>query len=170
MSKKVVFIVAQQNFRDEELLQPKEILNQRGVEVKIAARTKNKAVGKLGTEIQPDLALAEIKARDFDAIIFIGGRGASEYLQDQAVFKLINEFRLADKIIGAICLGPLILANAGILISKTVTATPTVEDDLRNKGADYTGMQVEIDGKIVTAKDPTAAREFGEKLAYILEE
>jgi protease I len=169
MAKTAIFVIAQNNFRDEELLKPKEVLTRRGVTVKIASRTRNKALGKLGTEIQPDLALVEIKADTFDAIIFVGGSGASEYLVDPQVHQLANDFNRLKKIIGGICLGPSILANAGILIGKTVTAFPSQEQNLRDKGADYTGMQVEIDGNIVTAKDPTAAQEFGEKLAYLLE-
>ncbi|MFA6382392.1 MAG: DJ-1/PfpI family protein [Candidatus Buchananbacteria bacterium] len=170
MSKKAVFIVAQANFRDEELLEPKKVLASRGIITKIAARTRHKAVGKLGTEINPDLAIREIEPKDFDAIIFVGGAGAREYFSDQEVFSLVNNFRLAGKILAAICIAPSILANAGALISKTVTAFAGEEENLRNKGADYTGMDIEVDGKIVTASGPSAAREFGEKIAYLLEE
>ncbi|OGY44772.1 MAG: hypothetical protein A2729_02705 [Candidatus Buchananbacteria bacterium RIFCSPHIGHO2_01_FULL_39_14] len=170
MSKKVVFIIAQKNFRDEELLVPKEILVNHGFMVKVAARTKNKAIGKLGAEIQPDLALAEIKVTDFDAIAFVGGSGATEYFDDLTALKLAKDFKIAGKITAAICIGPSILANAGVLIGKTATAFPSQEENLKNKGADYTGMTVEIDGLVVTAKDPNAAKEFGEKLAYLLSE
>ena len=170
MSKKAVFIIAQKDFRDEELLEPKEVLTSRGVEVKVATRTRSRAVGKLGTEIEPDLAISEIEVKDFDAIIFAGGQGARDYFADENVFKLVNGFKNAGKILGAICIAPSILANAGVLISKIVTAFPTEEENLKNKGAEYTGMPVEVDGRIVTAKDPTAAKEFGEKLAYLLEE
>ena len=167
---KAVFIIAQNNFRDEELLEPKRILADRGIVTKIAAKTKNKATGKLGTEIEPDLAVPEIKVKDFDAIIFVGGPGAVQYFNDQDVFKLVKEFKEAGKILAAICIAPSILANAGMLISKTVTAFPSEEENLKNKGAEYTGMPVEVDGNIVTAKDPGAAKEFGERLAYLLEE
>jgi len=170
MIKKAVFIIAQHDFRDEELLITKEVLEKRQIESKIASKTRHKALGKLGTEIKPDLAIAEIEASDFDAIIFIGGRGARDYFFDQDVLQLAKDFRSRGKILGAICVGPSILANAGVLISKTVTAFPTEEENLRDKGADYTGMPVEVDGNIVTAKDPTAAKEFGEKLAYLLED
>ncbi|MDX9892848.1 MAG: DJ-1/PfpI family protein [Patescibacteria group bacterium] len=169
MAKKAVFIIAQNNFRDEELLDTKAVLTGRKIEAKVAAKTRNKALGKLGTEIKPDLAIAEINPNDFDAIVFIGGRGAEQYFDDQEVFKLAEKFFRGGKLVGAICIAPSILANAGVLIGKTVTAFPTEEENLRDRGAEYTGMQVEVDGKIVTAKDPTAAKEFGEKLAYLLE-
>ena len=170
MNKKAVFVIAQNNFRDEELLEPKRILDSRGVETKIAAKTRNNATGKLGTEIKPDLAVPEIEVDDFDAVIFVGGPGAAEYFNDQDAFRVAKDFKEAGKITAAICIAPSILANAGILISKTVTAFPEEEENLKDKGAEYTGMQVEVDGNIVTAKDPSAAKEFGEKLAYLLEE
>lgn len=170
MSKKAVFIISQADFRDEELLEPKEVLESRGFTVKIASQTRNKAIGKLGAEIEPDLAVPEIKVNDFDALVFVGGSGARDYFNDVAIMDLVKDFSSAGRILGAICIAPSILANAGALIGKTVTAFSTEEQNLRDKGADYTGMQVEIDGKVVTAKDPSAAVEFGEKLAYLLEE
>lgn len=170
MARKAVFVVAQKDFRDEELLEPKKILENRKIEVKVAAPTKNKAIGKFGTEINPDLSIAEIDPNNFHALVIIGGAGARAYFEDDAVLKIIKEFKNSGKILGAICIATSILANAGVLISKTVTGFPNEEENLKNKGAEYTGMQVEVDGKIVTAKDPTAAKEFGEKLAFIIED
>lgn len=165
---KAVFVIAQNNFRDEELLDPKAILDNNKVETKIASKTKTKAVGKLGTALEPDLAISEIETDNFEAIIFVGGSGAVQYFNDPDVLKLAKDFRDAGKVVAAICIAPSILANAGILISKTVTGFPSEEENLRNKGADYTGMQVEVDGNIITAKDPSAAREFGEKIVFSL--
>ncbi len=170
MAKKVIFLVAQNGFRDEELLEPKKVLDFRGVETKVAAKTRHRAVGKLGTELNPDLALAEINVKEFDAVIFIGGPGAAQYFNDQDAWQLARAAKNANKLLGAICIAPSILANAGVLISKTVTGFPTEEENLKDKGAEYTGMPVEIDGRIITAKDPSAARQFGETLAYLLEE
>ena len=169
MAKKVVFIIAQKDFRDEELLEPKAVLDRRGVVTSVASATRHKAIGKLGTELTPNLALAEVEAKNFDAIVFVGGPGATQYFNDLAAHKLAKDFYKAGKIVAAICIAPSVLGNAGVLIGKTVTAFPSEEENLRNRGADYTGMPVEIDGKIITAKEPLAAKEFGEKLAYLLE-
>lgn len=170
MPKKALFIIAQQNFRDEELLAPKDIMEKRGIKTAVAAKAKSQALGKLGAEVMPDLALAEVKASDFDAVIFVGGTGARDYYDDQDALKVARDFKAAGKIIAGICAGPSILANAGVLIGKNVTGFPSEEENIKSKGAFYTGMQVEIDGLVVTAKDPSAAKEFGEKLAYLLEE
>lgn len=169
MSKQAILIVAQQAFRDEELLEPKAILEKRGIRVRVASKTRHKASGKLGTELEPDLALAEISAGDADAIIFVGGSGARQYFDDPEALKLASGFKVAGKLVGAICVASSILANAGILMGKRVTGFPTEEENIVNHGGEYTGMQVEVDGNIITAKDPSAAREFGEKIAYLLE-
>jgi len=170
MSKKAVFIIAQNRFQDQELLDTKKVLDGHGVETKIAAKTRDAALGKLGTTINPDLSLAEVDISKIDALIFIGGPGAFVYFDDQEVLGLAREAYKKNKILGAICVASSILANAGILIGKTVTGFPTEEQNLKNRGADYTGMQTEVDGKIVTAIDPSAANEFGQKLVYLLGE
>src|SRR3989338_6799569 len=146
-TKKAIFIIAQNNFRDEELLDSRAVLVRRGIFTQVAAKTKRRAVGKLGTEIEPDLALAEVEVKDFNAVVFIGGAGARDYFSDPVVLKLAKDFKAAGKI---------------------VAAFPNEEENLKNKGAFYTGMSVEVDGKTVTAKDPSAAKEFGEKLTFML--
>jgi protease I len=170
MPKKAVFIIAQNNFRDEELFDTQQVLENRGIETVVASRTTDMALGKLGAEVIPDLSLADIDVDDFDAIIFIGGRGAASYFEDQTVWKLARDFAVRGKVVAAICIAPSILANAGILMGNRVTAFPTEEENLRSKGAEYTGMPVEVDGKIITGRDPEAAEEFGEKIAWELEE
>ncbi len=170
MNKKAVFVIAQNSFHDTELLAPKAVLDQRKITTKIASMKNAPAHGKLGAIINPDLTLDEIKVTDFDAIIFVGGKGSVEYFENDQALNLVKDFQKAGKILGAICLAPSILANAGALIGKIVTATSSQEENLRNKGAEYTGMPSEVDGKVVTAKGPDAAKDFGEKLAYLLEE
>ena len=87
-----------------------------------------------------------------------------------SAMKVAQDFQKNGRITAAICAGPSILANAGILIGKTVTGTPSQEENIKNRGGEYTGMPVEVDGQIITAKGPDAAEEFGEKIAYLLED
>lgn len=170
MIKKAVFVIASNDFHDTELFAPKAVLDQRRITTKIASIVKKPAKGKLGAVVEPDLTLDEIKLSDFDALIFVGGRGSVEYFDNEKALALVKDFQKAGKILGAICLAPSILANAGALIGKIATATSSQEENLKNRGAEYTGMPVEVDGKVVTAKGPDAAKEFGEKLAYLIEE
>jgi len=62
--------------------------------------------------------------------------------------------------VGAICMAPSILANAGILTGRRVTVFPSEEDNLRAKGAEIISSYVTVDGKIVTGSGPYAAKEF----------
>ena len=165
---KALIIIAQKDFRDEEFFEPKEILEKNGIEVRVASKELAMAYGKMGGEFMPDLKLEDAKADDFDAVIFVGGIGAEMYLDDPVAHNLANDFYNAGKIVAAICFAPLILAHAGILNGKKVTAWIGGKEDLEARGAAYTGNPVEIDGNIITGLGPRAAKEFGEKIVEIL--
>lgn len=162
--KKVVMIIAQDGFRDEELLQPKEILERNGIGVKVASTSLSSAKGMLGAEVKPDILVSDINIRDFDAIIFVGGVGASQYWDDPVAHNLIEDAVNANRIVAAICIAPVTLANAGILKGKRATVWSSEAGQLKSAGANYTGRPVEKDGNIITASGPTAAREFGDEI------
>ena len=165
---KVVMIIAEEDFRDEELQKPKEILERYGAKVVIASSTTNIATGMLGMKIKPDILINEIKVEEYDAIIFVGGSGASQYWNDPIAHSIAKEAIKKDKILCAICIAPVTLANAGVLQGKKATVWPSEAERIKNMGAIYTGANVEIDGKIITANGPAAAEEFGEAIAKAL--
>ncbi len=167
-AKKVVMIIAQNQFRDEELLQPKEILEKAGVVVKVASSSTSEAEGMLGAKVKPDFLISEVNINDYDAIVFVGGSGASEYWESPVAQKLAKDANSAGKIVAAICLAPLTLANAGILEGKKVTAWETQSQKLRDKGAFFTGRKVQKDGNLITASGPIAANEFGQAILEAL--
>jgi protease I len=166
--KKVVMIIAQDGFRDEELLQPKEILENAGIEVKMASTTLMQAKGMLGAKVKPGILINDISVRDFDAIIFVGGIGASQYWEDPLAHKLAQEANNTGKIVAAICIAPVTLAKAGILKGKNATVWSSEAGQIKAGGANYTGRPVEKDGNIITASGPVAARQFGEELVRAL--
>jgi len=168
MGKDVVMVVAPDNFRDEELFDTKQVLEEGGANVKIASMGTGKATGMLGGEIDVDLDYSEIVVDDYDAVIFIGGGGAAIYFNDEKALSLAKEAYEKEKVVGAICIAPSILANAGILEGKKATAYTSEVGNLRVKGAEYTGGDVVVDGKIVTADGPSAATKFGEKILETL--
>jgi protease I len=75
-----------------------------------------------------------------------------------------------EKIVGAICIAPVTLANAGILTGKKATVFESETKKLKDKGANCTRKNVERDGKTITANGPKAAKEFGETIAKALAE
>lgn len=165
---KVLMIIAQEGFRDEEFFEPRDILIKNGIEVKVASQEMKMAHGKLGGSVMPDLTVSDADVDDFEAVIFVGGPGAAVYLDDPIAHKLAKDFYAAGKIVAAICMAPSILANAGLLENKKATAFPNEKANLKAHGANFTGAMVEVDGKIVTACGPEAAKEFGEKIVELL--
>ncbi|MFC1711135.1 DJ-1/PfpI family protein [Patescibacteria group bacterium] len=166
--KKIAMVIAPVNFRDEELLQPKKILEKKGAVINIASKGVSEATGMLGAKVKVDSDLGTIKAEDYDAIVFIGGSGANIYFNDLYALDLVKNAVKLGKIVGAICIAPSILANAGVLRSKRATAFNSEIDVLRKSGAAYVNNFVVKDGNIITAKGPTAAKAFGEELLKAL--
>jgi len=163
-----VMIIAKKNFRDEELLQPKEILEKEGIKVTIASSSLAKSRGMLGTVVKPDITLDQVKVNDYDIVIFVGGTGASEYFYDPKAHKIAQEAANKGKVLGAICIAPVILANAGILKGRNATVWSSEHSSLEAQGAHYTGKPVEVDGMIVSADGPKAAKEFGSAIVRCL--
>jgi protease I len=168
MAKSVAMVIAEKMFRDEEYQVPKEILEKAGVKVVTICTTRAEASGKLGMKVKPEVLLSETDVSQFDALIFVGGGGSSQYFKDSVAHGLAKEFVSRGKIIGAICIAPVILANSGLLKGKKATVFPDGQADLENNGAIYTGNPVEVDGLLITGNGPEAATEFGEKLLGML--
>jgi len=168
--KRAVMIIAQEDFRDEELLEPKKILEDAGITVKVASRQKKRASGMLGARVMPDITLDQINVQDFDAIIFVGGSGASTYWDDKLAHEIASRACSAGKVVGAICIAPVTLARAGLLKGKRATVWSSEAGHLKARGAIYTAKAVEKDGNIITAQGPTAAAEFGSQILKALTE
>ena len=165
---KAVLIISSVNFRDEELFQPRRILQVGGVDVKIASSSLRPSRGMLGTMAFPQLLLTDIDAADYDAVIFIGGIGAQEYFDDTVAHKIARDGVSAGKVVGAICLAPVILANAGVLEGKQATVFSSESRALIRKGIRYTGESVVVDGNIITADGPKSSEPFGEAILELL--
>jgi len=165
--KKVLMIIAPKNFRDEEFLEPKDVLEKANVEVKVASTTKGIAKGMLGANVDVETTVDEIDSADYDAVVVVGGSGSQTYLWDnQRVQEIVKEAESLGKTVSAICISPVVLARAGLLSGKKVTVFRTNEtiSELKKAGASISGAPVEVDGKIITGRGPEAAKEFGRKI------
>jgi protease I len=163
--KKVVMIIAHKNFRDEELLTPKSILEKNGASISIASSGLSEAQGMLGAKVKPEMLVDSINSSDFDAAIFVGGGGASEYFNNPKAHKVAAEILAKGKLLAAICIASSTLANAGVLRGKKATCFKSEVANLKIKGAIYTGKPVEQDGSIITSDGPGSASMFGEAIA-----
>ena len=167
--KKVLMIIASDKFRDEELFEPHKILSEAGAEITVASSKVGSITGMLGGKAQAGKDINEVKAGDYDAVIFIGGSGASEYFNDLTAHKIAQEAAAAGKVVGAICIAPSTLANAGLLEGKKATCYASEKANLIVKNAHYTGKGVEVDGKTITADGPGSAKAFGQAIVKALQ-
>jgi protease I len=95
-----------------------------------------------------------VKAEDYDALVIPGGR-APEYLrQDPRVIKAVQHFAGANKPIAAVCHGAQILAAAGVIRGRKVSAYPACAPEVRLAGGEYAEIGIDqaiTDGHLVTA-------------------
>lgn len=168
--KKILFIIAKQNFRDEELTTPKQILDREGAKTTVASISTDEAMGMLGLRIIPDITISDVNPNDFDALVIVGGTGSPKLAEYPEVLNIIKRFYEQGKLIAAICVAPYILARANIIKGKEVTAYPAdfVLAEIRRSGATYIKKPVVVDGKLVTADGPNSAKEFGECIIKVL--
>lgn len=169
--KKVLFVICQEDFRDEELAHPRAELAAAGAAVAVAAREKAPARGMLGAVESPDLRIRDARAADYDAVVAVGGRGTPEHLwNDGDVHRLLREARDGEKVVGGICLSGATLAVAGVLkgVEATCYATDASRKEMQRGGAVFVEKPVVVSGRIVTANGPGAARDFGKALVAAL--
>lgn len=126
---------------------------------------------KLGHSFALNATFDEVRPEKYDALVIPGGR-APEYLRrDERVLEIVRHFAKEDKPIAAICHGPQILAAAGVIKGRTVTAYPAVGPELRLAGAEYADIPVDeavVDGKLVTAPAWPAHPEWLAKFLHIM--
>jgi len=170
--KKAALVIASDGFRDEEYFVPREILEKSGMDVVTVSDTEGEAKGADGSEVEVDLSLQDLRIGDFEIVAFIGGPGALDHLDNEASYELAEEVLAKGKVLGAICVAPIILAKAGVLEGKEVTVWSSSMnkdsiDTVEKEGANYHDRSVVIDEKIVTADGPDSAKKFGEALLYV---
>lgn len=154
-----VLIVATDGFEEWELFGPKQILEQSGAEVALAAPKADPIQATVhddpGKTIRPDMAVADAKAGDFEALILPGGLINPDQLRTNAkVIELVREFAALGKPVAAICHGPWLLVEADLLRGRRATGWPSIRTDLRNAGAIVEDGPVVVDGNIITSRGP----------------
>ncbi|KKP36111.1 MAG: ThiJ/PfpI domain-containing protein [candidate division TM6 bacterium GW2011_GWF2_32_72] len=178
MSKPVLFIVSSKGYQPIEYSVPKQMLEQAGITVvtgsdagpiATSAEKPNEPGTAQTTEV--NILLAEVNPKNYDGIVFIGGPGTMEHLDNETSYKITQEAKQNGIVLGAICLAPRVLAKAGVLRGKRATGwngdneLPKIFEE---NNVIYKNDSVAVDGKIVTGRDPSSAQAFGEKLLEVL--
>ncbi|MFM9438055.1 protease I [Janthinobacterium sp. CG_23.3] len=99
-------------------------------------------------------SFAEVDAAAYDALMIAGGR-APEYLRlNPRVIEIVRQFASANKPIAAVCHGAQLLAAAGVIEGKRISAYPACAPEVTLAGGHYAEVEVNdavTDGNFVTA-------------------
>ncbi len=165
---KVLFVIAFKGFRDEEFQEPKQILEDGGIEVVVSSTEVGIAEGKLGMKAKVSCLYDEQEMEGYAALVFIGGPGSPSYWNDVKAHELIRSSVRLGKVTAAICSGCVTLAKAGVLSDKKATVFPGDGEVFAPLVGDYTKADCQQDGNFVTANGPGSATVFGETILKML--
>jgi len=168
-NKKVLFILPHYGFRDKEYTWIKERLDEVGITSEIASSHLSEIKGQFGTLLTPDTLLSYVSSGDYDAFIFIGEEAAKEYYADPEITRLVTDALITHKLVAAIGFAVPILTFSGQLTGRKVTGPDSIQREVEDAGAFYTGRLVEIDGDVITAHNPYSVRELAEGIIKALE-
>jgi len=160
---KAVIAIAPEKYRDEELAEPVAALTKAGIEFDIVSTRAGTCTGMMGGKIVAVHSFEEIDPKNYDGLIIVGGSGSQTHLwDDEVLVQLAIYFYEKSRVVGAICLAPVVLARAGILKGKkaTVFDSPVAVLEMKKGKAALVKDPVVTDGRIITANGPLASKDF----------
>lgn len=170
---KVYMVIAQKDFRDEELLVPKKILETAGFQVIVASPKAGTCKGMLGVEVVADIKISDINIdSETKALVIIGGSNSPSLIDVDALGEKLDLAKNKEIIIAAICLAPMVVASFDIINGMNATVYPTKESlkMLKDHNVLYIPEDVVVEDWLLTANGPSSATAFGEALVDLLKE
>lgn len=166
---KRVLLILSRGFEELEAVAPLDLMRRAGIQMVSASAGPELLVeGSRGIRIQADRMLGDCLSERFDMVILPGGPGVGELRKDTRVLELVRQAHADGVLLAAICAGPLILADAGILSGRTITSFPGSKKELQGRVKDYSEERVVEDGNIITSRGAGTAEEFALRLVMIL--
>lgn len=149
-----ILIIAEDLFRDEELVYPMYRMKEAGHDVVVSAKGKEVVKGKFGIPVDVDKDISEINAEEFDAIIIPGGFAPDKMRQYPEMLDVVRKMNDAGKVVAAICHAGWVLASADVIKGKKVTSYVAIKDDMANAGGIWSDEEVVVDGNLITSRQP----------------
>lgn len=149
-----VLIVSDDRFNELELFYPYYRFCEAGLRVDVASPKGGDITGADGHVFRDTHKLNTLQAVDYVLLYLPGGKAPASLRKDEDVLDMARQFVVVNKPIAAICHGPQILAAAGIIDGKRISAYPEVESELAEAGAQFVDTPLMEDGLFITARWP----------------
>jgi protease I len=168
LQNKKVAILTDHGFEEVELTGPKEALEKAGATVHIISMhesVKGWDHDHWSAEIKADIKLDEAKFSDYDALVIPGGVINPDRMRANfAYVEFAQQFMESGKTVAAICHGPQLLIETGMLSGREMTSYPSIKTDLENAGAIWVDKEVVFDHGLITSRNPQDLPAFNNKL------
>ena len=166
---KKVAILVTDGFEQVEMTKPRKALDQAGADTKIVSPKSGQIQGMhhadKGDKFDVDLTLDEARLEDFDALMIPGGLFNPDELRANAeALEFTRHFFGAGKPVAAICHGPWVLIDAGVVRGRTLTSWPHIKTDIKNAGGKWVNEEVVVDNGLVTSRKPDDIPAFNQKM------
>ncbi|POH64246.1 peptidase C56 [Cryobacterium zongtaii] len=162
--KRIAFLLTD-GYEDSELSSPWQAVTDAGATAVLVSPATESVTGKKGHSQYVDLAVAEAKADDFDALVLPGGVVNADHLRmDEDAVSFTRDFFAAHKPVSAICHATWILIEAGVVEGRTLTSYPSLKTDLQNAGATWVDEEVVVDQGLVSSRTPADLPAFNAKV------
>ena len=163
----MVYMLLGTGFEETEAIAPLDLLRRAGVEAQTVGINGKIVYGSHGIGVEADIELGQMDLTDLTMIILPGGLGGVASIRaSKAAMDAIAFARDNQKFTAAICAGPTVLADLGIVNGKTATCYPGCEDGMGT--ADIKEVAAIQDGKVITGASAGCAVAFGLKLIEAL--
>jgi len=166
---KHIAIIATDMVEQVELVEPRKALENAGAKTELLSIKPGKIQGfnhfDKADEHAVDKLVEEADASDYDALLIPGGVGNPDQLRaDENVVQFARDFFEQGKPVAAICHGPWVLVEAGVVKGRKLTSWPSLQTDIRNAGGNWVDEQVVVDQGLVTSRKPDDIPAFNDKM------
>lgn len=166
---KRVAILSDNGFEEEELTSPKQALEEAGARVDIVSAQTGKIKGwhhdHWSIEMDVNTNLGEADSQQYDALMIPGGVINPDQMRvNEQYVRFAQEFLEAGKPVAAICHGPQLLIETGMINGKEMTSFPSIKTDLINAGVNWQDKEVIVDNGLVTSRSPKDLEAFNRKM------
>jgi 4-methyl-5(b-hydroxyethyl)-thiazole monophosphate biosynthesis len=167
MAKRVLLPLAE-GFEEIEALACLDILRRGGVEVVTAGLAPGLVIAGHGLRVAPDTTLDAVADEAFDLLLLPGGSpGYVNLAADERVLALARRQVAQQQPVAAICGGPYVLEQSGVLAGRRVTSYPSLRPKLTSAAA-VVEERIVSDGLVITSQGVGTAVEFALALLEML--